>query len=622
MKRLLLMYFSLMLFGSSNSQTIAYHPNLNWHISGTTITNANVYPFHYFSPQYGFPSRLVNGKWEAKEWDTWKKENNFSYAYPLVGHSWQGVILHNKDAFQQHPEYLAEVKGKRLGYGKTTKFCVSNKDLQALFIKDRIAEFEKLNNPDGAVSVEPSDGGGFCECDNCKRLGSISNQVFMLANLTAKALRQKYANGKVNLYAYYTHSKIPDFDLESNVHVTVIPEGFQKIYDSDEMLAVWAKKAKIKTYYEYFAIPQQRGELPRLYMQNFLRRMQLAKKLGYQGYWFETGLNINTAIALQLFNQLWLEPEQNWNDVTEKFLHSCFPNSYQPMKRLFTRWWHTWIPDEEIPMAIQDLKEASRLNAAGDERERINDLKAYVHYIILYQNWTKNKSNQQTSSAFFDYIYNSSIRLIVNAPALYQLFTKYLSKEQITRYNFRKKDALAWIEPLTSAEIEQNFNDDMQQYGTATSNYQYVEMSKGLQNAIKTGKPIQDFNYEATKLADNIFFFGKGALHLRLKNPKDIKTQDDNALKLTILNSDGAIIADQLISYNNPELNLQLPKGDIYRLSLLQYFSTTLSLQGEIIPILTGAQMKKYSNYPQQKREQKIEPRKQDKVQAFYYITK
>ena len=38
------------------------------------------------------------------------------------------------------------------------------------------------------VSVDPSDGGGWCECDACKRLGSISDRAFGLANEIAKVV--------------------------------------------------------------------------------------------------------------------------------------------------------------------------------------------------------------------------------------------------------------------------------------------------------------------------------------------------------------------------------------------------------------------------------------------------
>src|SRR5690606_30148218 len=120
-----------------------------------------------------------------------------------------------------------------------------NKNVQELFIRDRIEAFKKLNDPEGSVSVEPSDGAGFCECSNCKKLGSISNQVFFLANLTAARLREKFPKGKVNLYAYNKHAELPDFDIEPNVHVTVIPAGFQNVYDGDVMMSLWAKKVKL-----------------------------------------------------------------------------------------------------------------------------------------------------------------------------------------------------------------------------------------------------------------------------------------------------------------------------------------------------------------------------------------
>src|SRR5690606_21141244 len=113
------------------------------------------------------------------------------------------------------------------GYGKTNKICISNKELQTLFIKNTIERFVKAGNLNGYVSVEPSDGAGHCECKDCQEMGTISDRVFYLANLAAVAIRSKYPKGGVNLNAYYQHADTPSCKLEPNVHVTVIPNGFQ-----------------------------------------------------------------------------------------------------------------------------------------------------------------------------------------------------------------------------------------------------------------------------------------------------------------------------------------------------------------------------------------------------------
>lgn len=577
---------------TSFSQEISYHPNKYWTVKAEPVIKTSKVRFNYFKPQYGYPQRNLANKADHEEWEAWKEKNGFSYQYKLEGHSWQAVISNNKEVFQKHPEYLAEINGRRPGYGIARKLCVSNKNLQELFIKDRINAFIKLNNPEGAVSVEPSDGTGFCECVNCKKLGSISNQVFYLANLTAKRVKEKFPQGKVNLYAYNKHAQLPDFDLEPNVHVTVIPAGFQNLYDRDVMLNLWAGKAKLKTYYEYFAIPQQKGEQPRLYIQEYLERMKMAQNLGYQGFWFEAGVNINSAIGLVLFNQLWMDTTLTWDMVTERFLRSCFAGSYTPMKRLFERWWHTWLEDREIPAALYDLNEASGLAGSKDEKERINDLKAYVHYLAIYSEWNKNRKSIPATETFFKYLYQSSSRVVVNSPALYEVFRSQLSKPLQKKYNWRNKEnRKSWVIHLAEPAINRNFEMDKKKYGTQKADFAFVPFKEGVQTVLKKAEPLKTFRIALKKMGDKIRAYSEGEINIRLLKPVDHNNSIDGKLLVSVMDSEGNLYYNDYILYSKPTLSLKLPDKKIYTISLLQYFSTEIEISGKIIPIINKSQM-------------------------------
>ncbi len=60
-----------------------------------------------------------------------------------------------------------------------------------------------------SISLEPSDGGGWCECANCASLGSISDRVVTLNNQVADALDPAYPNTYLGMYAYNQHSGAP-----------------------------------------------------------------------------------------------------------------------------------------------------------------------------------------------------------------------------------------------------------------------------------------------------------------------------------------------------------------------------------------------------------------------------
>jgi hypothetical protein len=102
-----------------------------------------------------------------------------------TGHAYGGIIRRNQEAFDQHPEYLALVNGERGG----SKFCISNEGLRELVVRDAVEQIRRNPQRD-SVSLDPSDGGGWCECEACREMGNVSDRVVLLANEAAKAINQ------------------------------------------------------------------------------------------------------------------------------------------------------------------------------------------------------------------------------------------------------------------------------------------------------------------------------------------------------------------------------------------------------------------------------------------------
>ena len=58
-----------------------------------------------------------------------------------------------------------------------------------------------------SLSMEPSDGGAWCECEACASMGSVSDRVVLLANEVAGAVNAPGLGRKyVGLYAYNRHA--------------------------------------------------------------------------------------------------------------------------------------------------------------------------------------------------------------------------------------------------------------------------------------------------------------------------------------------------------------------------------------------------------------------------------
>jgi hypothetical protein len=118
------------------------------------------------------------------EYLAWHKLQQFEDLWGIWGHSFFKIIP-PATYFASHPEYYSLVNGKR----QPMQLCLSNEAVFQLtidYLKKAIS-----NNPDAIYwSIAPMDGGGFCTCDNCKKIdaaaggpqGSLINFVNRVAN--------------------------------------------------------------------------------------------------------------------------------------------------------------------------------------------------------------------------------------------------------------------------------------------------------------------------------------------------------------------------------------------------------------------------------------------------------
>ena len=89
------------------------------------------------------------------------------------------------DVLREHPEYVALVDGRR----ESNKFCVSNPGVHQLVLR-YAREYFDANPGADCLSIEPSDGGGWCECEAWRRTGTPSDRALLLANLVSDYLQR------------------------------------------------------------------------------------------------------------------------------------------------------------------------------------------------------------------------------------------------------------------------------------------------------------------------------------------------------------------------------------------------------------------------------------------------
>jgi hypothetical protein len=242
-------------FPTASWEVIPSNPNLSIDV------NVSEHPDYYTRDMsYGY------GTWAdiAPLTAQWKIRNRIRPGVSLnTTHSYAGIISRNAAAFAAHPEYMALVGGVRQSTGLTSaKFCISNANLRLLVANDALARFAADSNRQ-SYSVEPSDGGGWCECSFCAALGSISDRQVTLANQVATAVNTAYPNAKyIGMYAYGQHSPPPTISVNSRIVVSIATHYIEGGYTHDQLLSGWAAKGANLGIREYYSVNVWDRDLP------------------------------------------------------------------------------------------------------------------------------------------------------------------------------------------------------------------------------------------------------------------------------------------------------------------------------------------------------------------------
>jgi hypothetical protein len=336
----------------------------------------------------------AGGRDPQREYEAWGRRNRMGQSLPVhAGHAWQDIIANNAKLFKEHPEYLALTKGKRQG----EQLCVSNAAVQRLAVEHVLKQFERRPGLEMA-SIECSDGGGHCECEECKKLGSYSNQVFGLANHVARAVAAKYPGKRVGLYAYNEHSEPPTFDLEPNVYVQLTAGFTTGRYTFDELMEEWPRRCRNMGFYEYLSV--WLWDFDRLpgggaADVGYLRR-QIGRYADRRATSVDAESGNNWGVhgrGYYVANRLMWNPKVDVDGVLADFYGKAFGPAAGAMRRYYER----LDPGNKplmsrhlLGLAFRDVKEAAEVaKDRADVLARLDHLKQYLRYEHLC--WTRDR---------------------------------------------------------------------------------------------------------------------------------------------------------------------------------------------------------------------------------------
>lgn len=390
------------------------------------------------------PDYLSRQIWYA--WGTWDYNNDYyqkwsernrmrNEGFQLnTGHAYDSIIRAYAAEFEDHPDYLCPLDNGR----KSTKFRIMNPDLQQLVVRYALKFFETHPQAD-SVSVDPSDGGGWCEEKLSGQPISVSDRVLFLANQVAAALHEKYPEKYVAFYAYYHHSPPPNtVHARPKVIVNVATAFITGGYTVDQLIEGW-RKMGVQTFgiREYYNVNTWERDLPGRsrgsnldYLTTTIPHFHAlgARFLNAQSgdSWAPDGLGHYFASRL-----LWdIENSKHRDAIIDDFLTQSFGPARGPMAKFYTL-----INGANKPVLSQDLvgrmyrllEEATKLTEDPKIQARLDDLTLYTRYVELF------RAYQTAQGAERQHAFEQVIRHAYRMRRTMMIHTKGLYRDLIQR---------------------------------------------------------------------------------------------------------------------------------------------------------------------------------------------
>jgi len=442
--------------------------------------------------------------WTNRElWKRWHTRNRVTSDFTLsTGHSYGGVISANREAFKEHPEYFALVGGKRKTPetgGADIKFCISNPGLRKLVVDYAVRTF-KANPGQDSISMDPSDGGGWCECEACAKMGSVSDRVVTLANDVAEAINGLGLGPKyVGIYAYNQHSPPPSVKVHPKVVVSLATSFIRGGFTIEKMVEGWSAQGATLGVREYHSVFPWGHDMPRRERGGNIAYLQRTIPYFHKnGARFMNSENGDSWGADGL--GFWLSPILLW-DVSaaervdayiEDFLDKAFGPAKGPMRdfyQLLNRDRSPRGPEDVVGRMYRALAAARKLADTPAVNARLDDLVLYTRYAELYNQYraASGPARQRAFEQIWRHAYRMRGRMLLSTVSI-------CHRDRFRDRSVKLPEGVKWetpepkhpwksSEPFSADELMEMVAKGVANNPIATLNFEPVEYSDDLEPA-------------------------------------------------------------------------------------------------------------------------------------------
>ena len=512
-----------------------YQPGSIWEII-PSLTSAYKKTDTVYSSSFKYNSWFISGghaRWVMDNnnnygWETYAGENGHNWAlyqrrngmtgeYRFEGHR-SGILTGaNISTWQNNPCYVASFNNSRTVNEQSVPDVHSNAamNLWAGTIEQKytqyrnsiinnaafyVNQYRSLNYYYKNIGIEVPDGAKWGNTINdqaCNTMGYAkeSDQQFTLANHTAQKINAVYPQARFQLYAYSTHADVPSASvvINNNLDIQLIPAVYQNLTSTNGLRNRWYNRSKNISEYNYLNLADWSGETPAFYLDAFKATIQIAKDKKSQGLVWETSPAKFASLPYLLAANKSLISNVDIDKTLQEFCDNMFADAGKTIYDLLQLWADNKSMGGgtsnryKVPLYLQILTQAQEQvkNAPEIVKERLRELKAYLHYMTLYYNWVADQrtNNEKMEKAAELCVYLAKINKL-------QLVNSYYLITSITRkYPAGSSFYLAYnpvngtayqngnMALISSTEIENDFQADKTRYNGLIRDYKFESAS-------------------------------------------------------------------------------------------------------------------------------------------------
>ena len=608
----------------------------------TTFTSNYTYKGWFIS---GGHNRWVMDNNSAFGWDTYFGNNGHNWALyqrrngmtgsnRFAGHRGDIMNAGYLSTLQNNPCYIACHDGSRSASRQAVS-DVNNVQAMQLWssaINQQYTQFKStiFGNPvlyadyyrnfnyyQGNIGIEVPDGAQWGNSKDNKGCSNNdypneSDQHFTLANFTASQINNVYPEKKMQLYAYSSHANIPssNISINENIDVQVIPTAFQNESSAKGLLNRWYNRTKNISEYHYLNIPQWGGETPMFFLNDLKSTLQRAKEKNSEGIIWEASPAKFASLPFLLAANNNLKDNIPVDSSLRNFCDEMFADAGKTVFALLQLWSDDrsvsvgdFIADNKykLPLYLQLLKEANNQtkNAAPIVKARIDELKAYLHYMVLYYDWLcdQRPHAQKTAKAAALCTYLAKInklQLVNSYFLIVDICSRYSTSDNFyQQYNVQNGSGyLGGNLPLiTAAEIDQKFQQDFAAKENLVNAYKLKTSSAirsqfnsaGLLPVKKISVKISYTNGANYPNRSEFYVDAPAAGSFSIAYTPHFNMPGKGYINFTVESTSKALdILKDISIYNNATpgtLSVSIPAAGTYKLSIVSKYKSSVDLE-------------------------------------------